>query len=136
MEKNKIKRKKYHFKFKRSLNSTKHILRWGTIGFKIGQTTCISDSQENFLKLLILKDLKQFSISKPKVFFYSKCFYSATKLPLESRMGKGKGEICHFFGYYEKGFILFELKKISFSEAIKLKTQLNKKENLKFKIIY
>nr|YP_010620006.1 Ribosomal protein L16 [Symphyocladiella dendroidea]WAX04019.1 Ribosomal protein L16 [Symphyocladiella dendroidea] len=136
MKKNINIHKKYHFKFKRLLSFKKHVLKFGTLGFKIRQTCCITDVQENLLKLIILKKLKSISLTKTKIFFNSKCFYSITKLPLESRMGKGKGEICHFFGYYKKGFILFELKKISLINAIKLQKLLNKKKIIKLKIIF
>nr|YP_010619960.1 Ribosomal protein L16 [Xiphosiphonia pinnulata]WAX03973.1 Ribosomal protein L16 [Xiphosiphonia pinnulata] len=128
--------KKNHFKFKRLLTFKKHILKIGAIGFKINQTCCINDSQESLLKLIILKTIKKISLIKVKIFFNSKCFYSATKLPLESRMGKGKGEICHSFGYYKKGFILFELKTFSITKAIKLQKQLDKKKIIKLKTIF
>nr|YP_010620075.1 Ribosomal protein L16 [Pterosiphonia complanata]WAX04088.1 Ribosomal protein L16 [Pterosiphonia complanata] len=129
-------RKKYHFKFKNSLNFKKHLLKWGTLGFKLKKTVCISEMQEMSIKLILIKYLKKITLKKFKLFFNSKCFYSATKLPLESRMGKGKGEICHFFGYYKKGYILFELKNISLFQALKLQNQLNKNKILKIKIIY
>nr|YP_010620236.1 Ribosomal protein L16 [Deltalsia parasitica]WAX04272.1 Ribosomal protein L16 [Deltalsia parasitica] len=135
MKKNNI-LKKSHFKFKRSLSFTKHILKFGTVGLKLKQTCFITDSQENLLKFLLFKNLKRISLTKVKVFFNSKCSYSATKLPLESRMGKGKGEICYSFGYYKKGFILFELTSFSLINAIKLQTQLNKKKIVRLKIIF
>nr|YP_010620029.1 Ribosomal protein L16 [Symphyocladia marchantioides]WAX04042.1 Ribosomal protein L16 [Symphyocladia marchantioides] len=128
--------KKYHFKFKRLLSFQKHILKFGVLGFKIQRTCCITDVQEGLLKLFILKNLKIISSIKTKIFFTSKCFYSATKLPLESRMGKGKGEICHFFGYYKKGFILFELKAFSLVNALRLQKVLNLKKIIKAKIIF
>nr|YP_010620259.1 Ribosomal protein L16 [Amplisiphonia pacifica]WAX04295.1 Ribosomal protein L16 [Amplisiphonia pacifica] len=136
MKKNANIQKKNHFRFKRSWNFKKHILKFGSFGFKLTQTYCITDLQENLLKLIILKHLKKISVLKTKVFFNFKCFYSATKLPLESRMGKGKGEICHFFGYYKKGFVLFELKTFSLINAINLQAQINKKKIIKLKIIF
>nr|YP_010619983.1 Ribosomal protein L16 [Tayloriella tenebrosa]WAX03996.1 Ribosomal protein L16 [Tayloriella tenebrosa] len=136
MKKNMNSRRKHHFKFYRSINFKKHILKFGTIGFKLEKTCCINDFQGNFLKFIILKNLKKISLTKTKFFLNLNYFYSATKLPLESRMGKGKGEICHFFGYYKKGFILFEIKAIKLIEAIKLQKQLNKKKIVKLKIIY
>ena len=51
-------------------------------------------------------------------------------------MGKGKGEVIDTFGFYKKGFILFEIKGILLSDAITIKKKLNKKNILKFSIIY
>lgn len=130
-----LKLKKHHFKFRNKFSYSKHITKFSNLGFKVIQTKIISNKQEDFLKLLIIKILKKASHKKIKVLFYSNCFYNQTKLPLESRMGKGKGEICYSFGYYKVGYILFELKGSKVSEAINLKKQLNKKNILKLSLI-
>lgn len=57
-------KKKHHFKFKESLGFNKHILKFGSEGFKINQSKCISSKQEDFLKLTILKNLKKTSQKK------------------------------------------------------------------------
>nr|YP_011017752.1 ribosomal protein L16 [Polysiphonia morrowii]WQF69598.1 ribosomal protein L16 [Polysiphonia morrowii] len=131
-----ISRKKHHFKFKNKLTWTKHTLKYGSLGFKIIKCICIIDKQEEFLKLLIIKTLKKITNSKGKILFYSNQFYNKTKLPLESRMGKGKGEIICSFSYYKTGFILFELKGFDLIDALKLKTYLNNKKIIKFSLIY
>nr|YP_010620052.1 Ribosomal protein L16 [Rhodomelopsis africana]WAX04065.1 Ribosomal protein L16 [Rhodomelopsis africana] len=136
MKKTIFSRKKYHFKFKNTLSFKKHILKFGNMGFKIKNATCLKESQEVLLKLKILKILKKIKLTKTKIFFALNSFYSATKLPLESGMGKGKGEIHYFFGYYKKGFILFELKTIPLIKAMELQKQLNKIKFLSFKIVY
>lgn len=128
--------KKHHFKFKNKFKYSKHILKYGTIGFKIIQKKKLSNKQEEFLKLIILKILKKITQKKVKIIFFSNYFYNQTKLPLESRMGKGKGEICYSFSCYHIGYILFELKGLKIIEAINLKNQLNKKNILKFSLIY
>ena len=53
---------------------------------------------------------KKVANKKFKILFYSKCNYNQTKLPLESRMGKGKGEVFTSFGYYKAGSLFFEIK--------------------------
>lgn len=130
-----LKLKKHHFKFQKKLNYSKHILKNGTIGFKIVKEKKISSKQEELLKLLIIKSLKNITQGKGKVFFYCSNFFNQTKLPLESRMGKGKGEILYSFSYYKIGYILFELKGFTYSEAMILKHKLNKKNILKFSLI-
>lgn len=130
-----LKLKKHHFKFKKNLSHSKHILKNGTIGFKITKDKKISNKQEEFLRLLIIKSLRSIVHRKGKVFFYCNSFFNQTKLPLESRMGKGKGEILYSFSYYKVGYVLFELKGFECSEAIILKNKLNKKSILKFSLI-
>lgn len=120
--------KKMHFKFKNSFMCQKHLLKVGFFGFKIVKTVCISKNQEDYVRLFILKTLKLLTSKKIKICFYSNSFYSKTKLSAESRMGKGKGEIFEYFGYYKKGFILFELTELPRQFAKKLLRQLNKKK--------
>lgn len=129
-------RKKYHFKFKRKRSLKRHILKSSLIGFKLKNTSCIQENQQNFIKLLVLKQFRKNFVKKSKIFFYFNCNYNKTKLPLESRMGKGKGEISTQFGYYKSGFVLFELKNFSLNNAINLKNYLNKKNVVKFKLIF
>ncbi len=114
-------KKKTFFKFKNLCSFNKHILKFGFFGFKIKITLTILQTQEEFFRLFVLKNLKLLTSKKIKVFFFKNCFYSKTKLPSESRMGKGKGEIFDLFSYYKKGFILFELSETSFIVAFKLK---------------
>nr|YP_010620121.1 Ribosomal protein L16 [Melanothamnus gigas]WAX04157.1 Ribosomal protein L16 [Melanothamnus gigas] len=131
-----ILQKKQHFQFKHLFSYKKHILKHGNCAFKLNYTYCFTFKQEEFLKLFILKNLKQITVKKIKIFFNSHCFNSQTKLPLESRMGKGKGEIMNLFGNYKKGFILFELCEISILQARRLQTFLNKKKIARFKLIF
>jgi len=127
--------KKIHFKFKNSSTFQKHLLKFGTIGFKVVKSTTIFHNQEEFLNLFLLKNLKIFTTKKIKIFNSFASFYSKTKLPLESRMGKGKGEIFNSFGYYKRGYILLEFINLSFTIALKLKLNLNKKNIVKFNLI-
>ena len=127
--------KKSHFNFKNFFSYNKHILKFGIFGFKIIQTCCVLKNQESIFRLLLLKYLKIINSKKSKIFFFSNSYFTQTKLPLESRMGKGKGEIVDLFGYYRKGFILFELTEISLTNVLKLKKKLNKKNIFKLYLI-
>lgn len=128
-------KKKHHFKFKESTGFNKHILKFGSAGFKTDRSKCIPLKQEDLLKLLILKNLKKTYQKKWKIFFYLGYPYNKTNLPLESRMGKGKGEINYSFNYYRAGSMLFELKGVGFTNLKSLRLQLNKKNIIKLKLI-
>nr|QUJ09423.1 ribosomal protein L16 [Neorhodomela munita] len=129
-------KKKHHFKLKFFFKFKKHLLKFNSFGFKVISSKKVLNKQEIYLKLYIIKALKVMSKNKIKIWFFSNCFYNLTKLPLESRMGKGKGEIIDTFGFYKKGFILFEMKGISLTDAINLKNKLNKKNIFKFALIF
>ncbi len=119
--------KKHHFSFKKKRASQKHILKFGLLGLKFKYSICITEKQENLLKFFIIKKIKNLSIRKIKLFFYFKKQFNYTNLPLESRMGKGKGEIIGSFGFYKCGFLILELKNFSLNDLILLKNYLNKK---------
>nr|YP_010620167.1 Ribosomal protein L16 [Gredgaria maugeana]WAX04203.1 Ribosomal protein L16 [Gredgaria maugeana] len=135
MQKKLLNYRKTHFYFKNILSFKKHFLKFGIVGFKLKKSICFTNKQKDILKLFLLKFFKKI-FKKSKFFFSMNFFYSYTQLPLESRMGKGKGEILYNFGYYKKGFILFEIKSISLKEAMKLQIYLNKKKILKVNLIY
>nr|WAX04111.1 Ribosomal protein L16 [Polysiphonia sp.] len=132
---NLARQQKLHFVFFDSLTYKNHLLKNNLIGLKVRLTTCIKKKQEVFLKLLILKLLKKISLKKVKVFFNFHCFYTQTKLPLESRMGKGKGEIITLFGFYQKGYILMNFKNLSIWQAKFLQIHLNKKKIVKLQLV-
>nr|YP_009325878.1 ribosomal protein L16 [Choreocolax polysiphoniae]APC24870.1 ribosomal protein L16 [Choreocolax polysiphoniae] len=129
-------KKKYFFKYKNLFKYKKHLLKFNSIGFKIIFSKIILKKEEEYLKLYIIKIFKSEFKKKIKIWFFFNCYYNLTKLPIESRMGKGKGEIIDTFGFYKKGFILFEINNIFIYEALNLKKKLNKKNILKFKIIF
>nr|YP_010620098.1 Ribosomal protein L16 [Periphykon beckeri]WAX04134.1 Ribosomal protein L16 [Periphykon beckeri] len=128
--------RKTHFLFKPKLTKKKHMLTTTNfVGFKLMKTVCFTSKEEDYLKLTILKIFKKLTlIYRPKIFFYFHKIYSHTKLPLEARMGKGKGEITNNFGYYQKGIILFSITKLTLLEAYKFQIYFNKKNILKVKI--
>ena len=131
-----MKLKKHHLKYKFNLKLKKHLLRFGTFGFKFVSFSRISKKKEDYLKLLLLKKLKIISNKKIKIWFFSNCFFNLTKLPPDSRMGKGKGEILEMYNFYKKGFVLIEIKGISLFESFKLLKFLNNKKLIKLKLIF
>nr|YP_010944678.1 ribosomal protein L16 [Palisada intermedia]WMC20775.1 ribosomal protein L16 [Palisada intermedia] len=131
-----MKLKKHHLKYKKHhLKYKKHLLKFSFIGFKVILFHCLTKKKIDFLKLLILKKLKGISKKKVKIWFFSNCFFNSTQLPPDSRMGKGKGEVKESFGFYKKGFILFEIKGISTFNSIKLLKFLNNQKIIKLKLI-
>ena len=102
----------------------------------IKYSICINIVSQNFIKFYILKLVKKNSNKKIKIFFYFKNDFNYTKLPLESRMGKGKGEIKNSFGYYKSGYILIEFKNFRLIDIITLKNYLNKKKFINLLINY
>lgn len=131
-----MKSKKHYIKYKFNLKFKKHLLKFGFIGFKVIVFHRISKKKEEYLKLLILKKLKEISKQKIKIWFFSLCFFNLTRLPPDSRMGKGKGEVWETYSFYKKGFVLFEIKGISVFESIELLKFLNNQKIIKFKTIY
>ena len=131
-----MKLKKHHLKYKKHhLKYKKHLLKFSFTGFKIVSFCCLSKKKEDFLKLLILKKLKDISKKKIKLWFFSNCFFNLTHLPPDSRMGKGKGEVKESIGFYKKGFILFEIKGVSIFNLIRLLKFLNNQKIIKLKMI-
>lgn len=129
-------KKKTHFKFKQKVSCKKHISSLGFYGFKLKNSVCIDSKYFDLLKFLILKKIKKNQNTKIKLLFCSKYNYNKTKLPMESRMGKGKGEIQSSFGYYKSGFLLFKLRNSNLNDVLILKNYLNKKTSLNFSLIF
>lgn len=125
-------KQKNHFVFKKKRALKKHIFKFSLTSFKLKHSICITEKQENLLKFFILKKVKKLSNKKIKLFFYFRKQFSYTKLPLESGMGKGKGEIVSFFGFYKSGFLLIEFKNFYLNDLILLKNYLNKKFSFNF----
>ena len=128
--------KKHYLSYKVNKQYRNHLIKSGSIGFSILSANRVSRKKENLLKLIILRKLKEFSSKKFKIWFFSNCLFNLTELPLESRMGKGKGEVRDSFAFYKKGLVLFEIKGLSFFESSELTKSLNDHNILKFKLIY
>ena len=102
--------KKTHNKYKRIINSSKHLLKFGSLGLKNQSFLHLSKQKYFLLYNLILKNLKKLTLKNKKFKIWSPITFNKnlTKLPLESRMGKGKGSICDSSSFLKPNTILFE----------------------------
>lgn len=62
-----MKIKKHYIKYKYNLKFKKHLLKFGFVGFKIILFRRITKKKEEYLKLIILKKLKELTKRKLKV---------------------------------------------------------------------
>ena len=131
-----MKLRKHYLKYPKKRRFHKHTVRLGTVGFKVCRPKRISHQKQSLLKLIVLKKTKELIGRKLKIWFFSNCTFNLTKLPLESRMGKGKGEVKNTFAFYRPGYILFELQGVSVLEAKKLLRFLNNCKNFKFDLLF
>ena len=60
-------RKKHHFKLKKFFKFKKHLLKFNSFGFKVISSIKVLKKQEEYLKLYIIKSLKNISKNKFKV---------------------------------------------------------------------
>lgn len=127
---------KNHTIYLKQIKYSKHLIKTtGKIGFKITCFKKVTEKQQTSLKLIILKNLKELLKKKTKVWFFWQVNQVKTKLPLETRMGKGKGHIVENFGFFKPGSLLFEVSEIDFEDALILKNRINKKNILKVNTI-
>nr|ANH09498.1 ribosomal protein L16 [Coeloseira compressa] len=113
--------KKHHKSIPNSINQSNHLLTFGNFGIKSLFFMKISDHQLKTIEWLILQETK-FVTGKKSIKFW--CFIhlnkNLTKLNLESRMGKGKGNFYSKVCFIKPGKILFEFDKISYVNMLKL----------------
>lgn len=129
---NLIKTKKVHNKFKIKLKFKNHLLKFGKFAFKVNSNKLIKLKQLEIYKFILLQKLKKLeSNTKSKVWLLPYLNLNLTKLPLESRMGKGKGSFYDNGVFFQSGTILFEFDNVSKFNLIecfyffKKKTSLN-----------
>nr|YP_009660493.1 ribosomal protein L16 [Corallina chilensis]QCS25441.1 ribosomal protein L16 [Corallina chilensis] len=114
--------KKSHKIHLKSSSHTRHILRFGTYGFKIMSTIVLTTEQIQSLNRFLLKTIKnQSAFSKTcKLWSLVKTNKALTKLSLESRMGKGKGSIYTEAVLLKSGSIIYEFKNYKKHQIIDL----------------
>nr|YP_011017706.1 ribosomal protein L16 [Griffithsia okiensis]WQF69529.1 ribosomal protein L16 [Griffithsia okiensis] len=127
---------KTHNKFSNNFNQSKHLLKFGTFGIKVLENYLIEKSKLDSLHFILIRKFKNLeSKKKIKVWNYLILNYSLTKLPLESRMGKGKGAIFSSGIFLNSGNIIFEFSNINLNEALEIFFCINKKISIKLKLI-
>lgn len=129
MKSNRLPTKKVHFSFSNNKQSSKnHLSRRKSFAFKTNCYKKLTKQQQLDLYLLIKKQVL-------KTWFFFNFVNTLTKLPSESRMGKGKGAITGHFGFFKPGIVLFEIYGIDESFAFKIKNMLKLKTCLNLKVI-
>nr|YP_011017585.1 ribosomal protein L16 [Bostrychia moritziana]WQF69385.1 ribosomal protein L16 [Bostrychia moritziana] len=134
MKLNHLSTKKVHFSFSNNKQSSKnHLSRKKSFAFKINCYKKLTKQQQLDLHFFIKKQLLKKQLLKSCFFF--NFVNTVTKLPSESRMGKGKGVITEHFGFFKPGVVLFEIYGIDESFAFKIKNMLKLKTCLNLKAI-
>lgn len=130
-------KKKSHNKYPITNSFLRHTLRFGNSGFKSLSSSRLTENQLNCLKKLIKKKLDELTISNKfyKVWCLASVNKTLTKLSLESRMGKGKGDIVDQFVFIKSGTILFEFLNVNELQLQLLTNFIIKKSSLKITLI-
>jgi len=89
-------------------------IQFGNLGLKASKSGIISARQLEAARQAIVRKLDR----KGKLWIRVFPDVSITTKPTEVRMGKGKGEICHWSAKICAGTVLFEICGISISTAI------------------
>ncbi len=104
------------------LTNSNYLLKQGSYGFKLLTNLELTKNQLISVERLLVRKLKSLNTCSKECKFWS--FISLnktlTKLPLESRMGKGKGPILTEVVFLRKGFIIYEFKNLSFQQIQQL----------------
>ena len=127
--------KKTHKSYsKKSCTQKNHVLHFGTVGLKALQNTRLTQAQIKSFEWAITRLLKS---QKDCVKSWSKfnLNLTLTKLNLESRMGKGKGNISTSAQFLQAGTIFFEFSELSKPSKKKINSSLSKIFPVKFKLV-
>nr|AYR06607.1 ribosomal protein L16 [Renouxia sp.] len=128
--------KKLHNSYPLSLTYSKHVLKFGIIGFKAMSSECLTKEQLDSVTWILKKKLKSLINNKtPKVWSLILLNRTLTCLSAESRMGKGKGTVYTQAFFVKPGFILFEFSNISKSQALEILKFIKKRIPIKMSLI-
>lgn len=130
--------KKSHKKFSKNLTSTRHLLRFGSIGLKTTKSVILSQEQIFSLERSLNRKIKflTFNSKNVKSWCLLHANQSVTKLSLESRMGKGKGSIYTKRVFVKPGCILYEFQNINLTHALELRMFIQKQISTNLILIY
>lgn len=106
--------KKTHTNINKTLTNSNHLLKFGSHGLKISSNLRLTKNQLICLDRSLLKKLKNLDtqIKNYKLWSFITLNKTLTKQPLESRMGKGKGNILTEVVFLRKGSIIYEFQNI------------------------
>lgn len=123
----KVHRNKFSFKKMRRISICK-----SQFGLKSLTSSFLSERQIGMILKLLNKNLKKNS----KVFLRVFCFMPVTKKPLETRMGKGKGNFNFWNSPIKAGQTLIEIQNVNIDILKDIEFSLSKKLALQLKIVY
>ena len=128
---NNLNLKHFHrFNFKRLATRNK-LINEGNYGLKVLETGLINTNELKALNFFIKKKLKK----QGKFWLNLNPNFTKTKKPIETRMGKGKGNIDGLYCFVKRGQVILEIKSISNQLSIEILKEIKKKISLKTKIL-
>ena len=89
-------------------------LQFGEYGLKVMEPAWLTTRQIEAARVAIVRHLKRGG----KMWLRVACYKSVTKKPLETRMGKGKGNVEFWVAPVKPGTIIFEIGGVGESEAL------------------
>nr|WDA66165.1 ribosomal protein L16 [Lithothamnion corallioides] len=114
--------KKSHNKYPKNLTYTRHVLKFGNVGFKATTGAVLTKDQLFSLNRAFQQKIRNLTSNSRNYKFW--CLLSTnttiTKLSLESRMGKGKGSVYTESVFIKPGCMLYELQNISQHHILEL----------------
>jgi len=127
-----IKYKKLHKKrFFKGIDYRSTSLKFGHYGLKALNSSILTFNQIEAGRKAINQVLKRTG----KIWIRIFTSLPITKKPIETRMGKGKGNVSHWVCYVKPGTVLYEINNISFLKAKEALTNASLKLSLKTKFI-
>lgn len=128
--------KKTQNNYKKIINNSNHLLKYGSFGFKVNSFEKYNLKNKTHTHFIILKKIKKLVYNKKiKIWSNLNLNLNLTKLNVESRMGKGKGDIYENAVFLKPGDILCEFSNFSNAEKQKLFEYIKKKISIKIKNI-
>ena len=129
--------KKVHNKYPCTNSYSKHLLNFGTIGFKAVSSSRLTEPQINALTKALFQKLKIVCRNNKSYKTWNLLFLNSvlTKLSAESRMGKGKGAIWTKMVFVRAGTVIFELSNIKKYQVVEVFNFIKKLSPLKLILI-
>jgi large subunit ribosomal protein L16 len=115
-----------------NLSNKRYLLKAGTLGLKSLSAKRLNSKIFETLKLTITKLIKK----SGKLIIHGFPNTPVTKKPLETRMGKGKGNVNRWIFKIKPGFILCEILTNDINVGVLAFKAVQKKLNIKTKIIF
>lgn len=114
--------KKSHNKYSKNLMYNRHLLKFGSVGFKITSRVSLTKDRLFYLNVAFQKKVNSltFNSKNYKLWCLLSTNETITKLNLESRMGKGKGSIYTEGVFIRPGCIIYELQNVSDYHVLEL----------------